>query len=65
MRYFIANEDNIPLHAQPENGYTELQVIARVHREQAEEKKLFGNNDYKWHILDNKFRRCVEIEECV
>lgn len=51
MRYFIANKDNIPYHAQPENGYTKLQVIDRIHREAVTDAFLFGGT-YKDHIHD-------------
>ena len=51
MRYYIANQDNIPYHAQPEEGYTELQVIAAVHRYAEEDAKLFGGK-YTDHIHD-------------
>lgn len=59
MRYFIANKDNIPYHAQPEKGYTLLQVIAAVHRYAEEDARLFGGKyiDYihDYNILDNHF----------
>ena len=58
-RYFIANRDNIPYHAQPENGYTKLQVIARIHRESRTDADLFGGNytDYihDYRVLTNTF----------
>lgn len=60
MRYYIANQDGIPFHEQPTNGYTRLQVIARLHREIEECIKLFGGvfQDYKdcFVVLDSKFR---------
>jgi hypothetical protein len=60
MKYYIANENRIPLHSQPENGYTELQVIARIQREIEECIKLFGGSfkEYKngyFTILDKNF----------
>lgn len=67
MRYYIANIDNIPLYSQPENGYTKLQVLNRAQRELDECVKLFGKSpkDYtKWfHILDQNFHRCKDIEK--
>ena len=33
MRYFVSNDDLIPLHEQPSNGYTKLQAIERAQRE--------------------------------
>lgn len=65
MRYYIATVDGIPYHAQPENGYTKLQVIARVHREAKEDARLFGGNytDYLkcYTILDKNFREATEL----
>lgn len=59
-RYFIANSDGIPYHAQPENGYTELQAISAVQRYAEEDAKLFGGQytDYihDYCILDSRFR---------
>ena len=59
-RYYIANQDNIPYHAQPENGYTKLQVIARIHREAKEAAYLFGGKytDYihDYRVLTDKFK---------
>ena len=59
MRYYIANRDNIPYHAQPENGYTKLQIIAAVQRYAKEDARLFGGSyvDYihDYNILDNHF----------
>ena len=48
-RYFVANEHHIPLRSQPENGYTYLQAIMRVHRELETCVKIFGGKpkDYK------------------
>lgn len=58
-RYYVANEHNIPLHYQPDNGYTYLQAICRVQREMDECVKLFGGRpqDYidSFTVLDNHF----------
>ena len=51
MRYYIANKDGIPYRSQPENGYTELKVIAAVHRYATEDAKLFGGT-YTDYIHD-------------
>lgn len=60
MRYYIATKDNIPYHAQPENGYTELQVIAAVQRYAGEDARLFGGTytDYihDYNILNSEFK---------
>ena len=70
MRYFIANNDNIPYKEQPYNGYTKLQVIARIHREAHRDASLFGGaytdyiHDYrvltdKFHDVTNEFYNLV------
>lgn len=65
MKYYIANKDGIPYHAQPENGYTKLQVIDAVHRYCIEDAKLFGGHytDYipDYTILDTKFHEATEL----
>lgn len=76
MRYYIANSDNIPLHAQPEKGYTKLQVILRLQREVEEMCNLFGDysnnyieqfNEYKsyFHILDSDFNEVHEFDDAI
>lgn len=69
MRYFITNDDLIPLHAQPSNGYTKLQAIERAQREAQEETKLFNipiNESVKWfHIVDSNFHYCQELDSAI
>lgn len=66
MRYYIATLDNIPYKAQPENGYTKLQIIDTVHRYAREDAKLFGGHytDYlfSYHILDSNFREVHTLD---
>ena len=64
MKYYIATRDNIPYYSQPENGYTELQVIGRIHRESEKDARLFGGNytDYihEYNILDSGFKNVTD-----
>ena len=66
-RYYIADHNGIPLRCQPENGYTYLQVIARVQRELDECVKLFGGKpqDHKdgFMVLDSKFHEVKEAKD--
>ena len=67
-RYFIADKNGIPLFEQPSNGYTKLQVIARVQREAEYLCKRF-NVSYKqaldcFIILDNKLIEDKYLKEC-
>ena len=65
MRYYIANYNCIPLRAQPERGYTLLQVIARVQREIKEDMRLFGWTfdmaKEGYTIVDSNFHECKEL----
>ena len=67
--YFVTNEDFIPLHAQPEQGYTKLQAIARAQREVNRCAELFGGTpaDYvsDFHIVDNNFNHCPELDTAI
>ena len=58
-RYYVANQDGIPIEDQPISGYTYLQSICRVQREIEHCIKLFGGeyNNYKdlFTVLDNNF----------
>lgn len=69
MRYYVANADLIPFHAQPSEGYTKLQAIARAQREVDEMVNLFGGkaSDYaKWfHILDSDLKYCEELDSAI
>lgn len=68
-RYYVTNDDMIPLHAQPSEGYTKLQAIARAQREAKESAKLFGGDpkDYvsSYHIVDDKFNRCCDLDSAI
>lgn len=68
-RYFVTNNDFIPLHAQPSEGYTKLQAVARAQREVDECVELFGGTaaDYVsyFHIVDNNFNHCPELDTAI
>lgn len=69
MRYYIANKNGIPYHEQPADGYTKLQVIARVQREIKECIKFYGGkfSDYKdWFlILDTNFHEVHDFDNAI
>lgn len=69
MRYYIATTDGIPYHEQPANGYTKLQVIARVQREIEECVRFWGgeSSDYKncFLILDQNFHEVHEFDDAI
>ena len=69
MRYYVTNNNLIPLHEQPSQGYTKLQAIARCQREACECVKLFNikmSEAVKWfHVVDNKFRYCKDLDNCI
>ena len=68
-RYFVTNEDYIPLHAQPADGYTKLQAISRAQREVNEAAELLGGvpSDYTdyFHIVDDNFNPCTELDKAI
>jgi len=68
-RYFVTNEDYIPLHSQPANGYTKLQAISRAQREVGGCVDLFGGRpeDYTsdFHIVDHNFNPCTELDKAI
>lgn len=68
-RYFVTNDDFIPLHAQPSEGYTKLQAITRAQREVDECVKLFGGrpDEYtsEFHIVDSDFNHCPELDSAI
>lgn len=69
MRYFVTNDDLIPLHEQPENGYTKLQAIERAQREAEQVCNLFNisiNEAVKWfHIIDDNIHYCIELDSAI
>jgi hypothetical protein len=69
MRYYIANDDNIPYHAQPAKGYTKLQVILKVQIAIKECVKMYGGKfeDYKswFHILDSNFNEVHDFDNAI
>lgn len=68
-RYYVTNEDFIPLHAQPDEGYTKLQAIERAQREVDECVKLFGGKpeDYTsyFHIFDDKMNYQRDLDSAI
>lgn len=42
LRYYVTDDDYIPLKSQPNNGYTELQAVERAQREAERSAKLFN-----------------------
>lgn len=68
-RYYVTNEDYIPLHAQPAEGYTKLQAIARAQREVREAANLLGGSASEYtdcfHIVDDNFKQCPELDRVI
>ena len=66
LRYYVTDDDYIPLREQPNEGYTELQAIERAQREAERSAKLFNlkvSETAKWyHIMDsnNKIRHDLD-----
>ena len=69
MRYYISDNNGIPLRNQPKNGYTKLEAIERVQRECEECVSLFGGKiqDYTndFYIMDNNFKIHSELQNAI
>lgn len=69
LRYYVTDDDYIPLKAQPENGYTQLKAIERAQREAEESAKLFGlsvSETAKWyHIMDSDYNIVSELDKAI
>lgn len=69
MRYYVTNENLIPLHEQPQKGYTKLQAVERAQREVKYCIELFGGSfkDYKnyFHIMDSNFHYVEELDNAI
>lgn len=68
-RYFVTDDNLIPLYAQPAEGYTKLKAIERAQREVKECASLFGGteSDYTtfFHIVDSNFNYCQELDTAI
>jgi len=68
-RYYVTDDDYIPLSNQPNNGYTKMQAIQRAQREAEEAAKLFGleiSDTAKWyHIMDSNNNICHELDNAI
>jgi hypothetical protein len=69
LRYYVTDDDYIPLKAQPENGYTQLKAIERAQREAEESARLFGlsvSETAKWyHIMDSNNNIVSELDKAI
>lgn len=69
MKYYVTNDDLIPFHEQPPNGYTKLKAIERAQREAKQASELFAipiTETAKWfHIVDSNFHYCRELDSAI
>lgn len=69
MRYYVTDNNLIPLKAQREDGYTELQAVCRAQREAETDSKLFNipmSEAVKfYHIVDSNFHYCKELDNAI
>lgn len=69
LRYFVTDDDYIPLKAQPENGYTKLQAVERAQREAEQASKLFKlpiSDTAKWyHIMDSNNKILHDLDNAI
>ena len=68
-RYWVTDCDYLPLHEQPDEGYTKLQAVMRAQREAEEAAKLFNlriQETAKWfHIMDWNGKICHELDNAI
>lgn len=66
-RYYVADDNYIPLREQPDEGYTALKAVERAQREAERAAKMFNepiSETRTWfHILDKNFNSCPELEK--
>lgn len=69
QRYYVANDDLIPLHEQPAEGYTKLEAIMRAQREAERDCKLFNipmsEAVKNYHIMDSDCHYCRELDNAI
>lgn len=68
-RYFVTDDNYIPLKAQPENGYTQREAILRAQREAEQDSKLFkismSDAIKGYHIMDNKGNILHDLDNAI
>lgn len=68
-RYYVTDDDYIPLREQPNEGYTQLKAIERAQREAEQAAKLFKlpvSNTAKWyHIMDDMGNILHELDTAI
>jgi hypothetical protein len=69
LRYFVTDDDYIPLREQPNEGYTELQAVERAQREAERSAKLFNlkvSETAKWyHIMDSNHKIRHDLDTAI
>ena len=69
LRYYVTDDDYIPLKAQPDEGYTKLQAIQRAQREAEQSAKLFKMrvaDTAKWyHIMDSNNKILRDLDNAI
>lgn len=68
-RYWVTDDDYIPLYDQPEEGYTQNQAILRAQREAEELSRLFHEPISKtvkyFHIMDSNGNIVRELDSAI
>lgn len=66
-RYFVTDDDFIPLRNQPERGYTSLQAVERAQREASQDAKFFNisvsDAAKYYHIVDDELNHCPNLDK--
>jgi hypothetical protein len=68
-RYWVTDDNYIPIASQPNEGYTQLQAIQRAQREAEQDSKLFkmsmGDAVKFYHIIDSNGNICHELDSAI
>lgn len=68
-RYFVTDDDYIPLHDQPNEGYTKLGAVERAQREAEANARLFkipmSEAVKGYHIMDDEYNIIHELDSAI
>ena len=69
LRYYVTDDDYIPLSNQPNEGYTQLQAIQRAQREAEQDSKLFkismSDAVKGYHIMDSNNNILHDLDNAI
>jgi len=68
-RFYVTDDNYIPISNQPQDGYTKLKAIERAQREAEQDSKLFNipmkDAVKSYHIMDADGNICTELDDAI